>query len=558
MKSIQTKLIALILSSILLSSFVVGSAGLLTSSRVVEENSAYIMNLLSQGKAQDINALLSRIEQSVNSLASYASGELDSAAAIKTDDGYVDAYTKRLLPVAINAANYTEGALAVYLRYNPKFTSPTSGFLWRRTSADGNFKALTPTDFSRYHPDDTEHVGWYYIPVKNGCPTWMGPYLNKNIKTEMISYVIPLFADREIVGVIGMDIDFGVIRDIVDDVQVYQSGFAFLTDTQGDILYHKDFPAGTPLSGIDPSFASGSLQKNDNGPLLSYQWRSQEHLAAFCGLSNGMRLAVSAPASEIGAAKNRLYIQMVISCAAISAIFLLAAVLFARRLIRPLRELTVAAQKIAEGDLSISLSCNTKDEVGVLTESFRTTVRKLQKYINYINGLAYRDGLTGVKNKTAYQEAVKRLEEQIHTDRPAFAVVVLDLNGLKEVNDTCGHDFGDILIIDASRLICKSFPHSPVFRVGGDEFVVILSGSDFEQYPQLLKHFGQAVDDHNRNARPGSHISIARGIAIFNSTSDLTFGDVFKRADNAMYQNKAAMKQHPEDQTESQTEKTEA
>lgn len=185
-------------------------------------------------------------------------------------------------------------------------------------------------------------------------------------------------------------------------------------------------------------------------------------------------------------------------------------------------------------------------------------MRQLQKYINYINGLAYRDGLTGAKNKTAYQEAVKRLEEQIHTGLPSFAVMVLDLNGLKEVNDTYGHDFGDMLIIDASRLICKSFPHSPVFRVGGDEFVVILSGGDFEQYLQLLKRFGQAVDEHNRNVRPGSHISIARGIAIFNSTSDLTFGDVFKRADNAMYQNKATMKLHPEDRPENQTENTEA
>ena len=76
------------------------------------------------------------------------------------------------------------------------------------------------------------------------------------------------------------------------------------------------------------------------------------------------------------------------------------------------------------------------------------TVNHLQKYINYINGLAYRDGLTGVKNKTAYQETVIRLEEQTRIGRPQFAVVVFDINGLKEINDTNGHDFGDMLIID--------------------------------------------------------------------------------------------------------------
>ena len=543
MKSIQTKLVVMILSSILLSSIVIGSVGLVHSSRVVAEDSERIMHLMSQGKAQDINALLSRIEQSVNTLAAYAAEQLDDTDAFKSDDAYVNDYTKLLLPVAVNAAGNTEGALSVYVRYNPQFTSPTSGFFWSRTRLDGHFQELAPTDFSKYHIGDAEHVSWYYTPIQNGRATWMAPYLNENINVEMISYVVPLFVNQEIVGVVGMDIDFGVIRNIVDGVQIYESGFAFLTDGQGHILYHKDVPRNTPLRDISQTLEREFLLGSGKGPLISYQWKDEGNLAAFCRLLNGMTLAVTAPESEIGAAKKRLYIQILLSCAAIAAVFLVVTISVARKISRPLKELTVAAQKIAGGDLSISLTCRTKDEVGILTESFKTTVQQLQKYIAYINGLAYRDGLTGVKNKTAYQEAVKRLEEQIRTARPEFAVVVLDLNGLKEVNDTYGHDFGDIMIIDASRLICQSFPHSPVFRIGGDEFVVILEGEEYGQYPRLLDCFEKTVAEHNQEAKKGRHISIARGIAVFGSISDLSFGDVFKRADNAMYQNKAAMKQ---------------
>ena len=156
--------------------------------------------------------------------------------------------------------------------------------------------------------------------------------------------------------------------------------------------------------------------------------------------------------------------------------------------------------------------------------------------------IANRDAMTGVKNKTAYQEAERLMEDRMRTGRPEFAVVVLDINGLKYINDTYGHDFGDMLIVDACRLICKTFKHSPVYRIGGDEFAVILENDDLKSYPVLLEDFEKGMAEHNQTARPDSHLSIARGIAVYNSQSDLVFANVFKRADDAMYQNKAAIK----------------
>lgn len=126
--------------------------------------------------------------------------------------------------------------------------------------------------------------------------------------------------------------------------------------------------------------------------------------------------------------------------------------------------------------------------------------------------------------------------------RPEFAVVVMDINGLKLVNDAYGHDFGDMLIINACRIICNSFQHSPVFRIGGDEFVVILEKADYEIYAELLANLQTNIDAHNQHARESTQISIARGIAAYESATDLVFANVFKRADDCMYQNKAAMK----------------
>ena len=277
--------------------------------------------------------------------------------------------------------------------------------------------------------------------------------------------------------------------------------------------------------------------------LFSYQWQGVQKELSFRSLVNGMRLALTAPKSEIDAAKNSLIFQISIAGLCICAVSVLLTVLLTRKIIKPLRELNDAAKKIAEGDLSIALTKQTKDEVGMLAESFQQTVNHLQKYVNYINGLAYRDSMTGVKNKTAYDEMAKKIEEKMRTEQPEFAVVVFDINGLKQVNDNFGHDFGDILIIDCSKLICKSFKRSPVYRIGGDEFVVILENDDLEHYQERLEDFQREIEEANRTSNVGFKISIARGIAIYNSGTDLVFANVFKRADEAMYQNKQIMKQ---------------
>lgn len=545
MKSIQTKFILLILGCILLSSSVIGGAGILHAKHVIDRDSAKIMNILCAQKAQEINALLSRIQQSVKTLAAYATGQLESVERLKTDGEYLKNYTRRLETVAINAADNTEGAMAVYVRFNPEFTPPTSGLFWSKTTLNDSFRQLVPTDFSGFNPSDVEHVGWYYLPIKNRKATWMPPYLNKNINVQMISFVIPLYMDNQIVGVVGMDIDFRVITDIVRGMRIYENGYAFLTDNAANIMYHREFELGTPLASTDgalrpvvleiPSGTSGSS-------LFSYKWREEDKRMAFRTLSNGMRLALTSPVSEIDAARNDLTLQICIALVAIATFSVLLTVFMTSRLTKPLRELNEAAKKIAAGDLSINLTQQTKDEVGTLAKSFQQTVEHLQKYINYINGLAYRDSLTGVKNKTAYLDAESRFEELMRLGRPEFAVVVLDINGLKTINDTYGHDFGDMLIISASRIICKTFQHSPVYRIGGDEFAVILEKNDYDHYPELLKQLQEETDRYNRSARADTQVSIARGIAVYNSETDLVFANVFKRADDAMYQNKAAMK----------------
>lgn len=547
MRSVKTKVIVLVLGCIILSSVATGGASILNSKKVVTRDSAEIMNLICADSANQINVLLSNIEQSVNTLSVYTLDSLHDISRFKSEGEYVKQYSENLLRVAINAAKNTQGACTVYIHYNPEFTDPESGIFCGKDEERAEFVALAPTNLSIYDPTDTEHVGWFYEPAKNKKGTWMKPYFNKNIQLEMISYVVPFYIEDELIGVVGMDIDFAIIQDIAADMKVYDTGYAFLTDNEANIAYHKDLARGTNLKQYNRAEfwkMAETIQANESSgeKLIEYLYMKDEKKAAFRSLVNDMRLVLTAPTSEIDKQANELIIQIAISILLVIALGVIVAIIFTRRMVRPLIELNEAAKKIAAGDLKVSITYKSKDEVGTLAESFRQTAVHLQKYISYINELAYRDSLTGVKNKTAYSEIVEKMDEEIRLKRPQFAVVVFDVNGLKRINDTLGHDFGDILIMNSSKLICKVFKRSPVYRIGGDEFVVLLENHDYDYYQELLEHFEIETNEFNRSTLNELKISIARGIALYAEGTDLSFIDVFKRADNAMYCNKAEMK----------------
>ena len=154
--------------------------------------------------------------------------------------------------------------------------------------------------------------------------------------------------------------------------------------------------------------------------------------------------------------------------------------------------------------------------------------------------MAYTDSLTGVKNKHAYFEAESSLDERISNGTvDGFSVIVFDLNDLKVINDTKGHDEGDMYIKDACRLICTTFTHSPVFRVGGDEFVVILEGSDFEKRQELLSGFNSRIEDNLANGK----FVVASGISDYKKDVDDCYQPVFDRADKKMYERKYILKE---------------
>ncbi len=155
--------------------------------------------------------------------------------------------------------------------------------------------------------------------------------------------------------------------------------------------------------------------------------------------------------------------------------------------------------------------------------------------------LARRDELTGIKNKYAYKELEETIQGNMDhgLDYLPYALIVCDANDLKKINDTMGHVAGDEYLKAAAKLLCYTFVHSPVFRIGGDEFAVFLRGNDYYKRNELMEKLRNQVLE---NQKAGNGVVLASGISEYNPKTDTVVSEVFERADKAMYENKRKLK----------------
>ena len=213
-----------------------------------------------------------------------------------------------------------------------------------------------------------------------------------------------------------------------------------------------------------------------------------------------------------------------------------------KRYIKPLQDLHGAVDKVRKGDYKFQIEAKRDDEIGDLTKAFSVMVSALAEKNRMISAMAFTDGLTCVKNSNAYRDIEKRIEKQIKDGTAKFAIVMLDVDKLKMINDNLGHESGDRAIIGSCYSLCKGFSHSPVFRVGGDEFVAIAEGNDYEQRYEIYEKLR-----NNQITVKNTKYDYSVGMATFEPGVDQSFKDVFARADQEMYLNKKAKRRYEQD-----------
>ena len=554
MHSIRTKIMAVTIAAVLTSILALGGLGILSIRKDSDQTALEKMNLISENMQQRLDAYFTTQQLSVDMAGRIAKDSLKGlnfmlfSASLSPEeqrelDAGIAAHCEAVEHAFSAIAGNTDGVVTYYYCINAELGSNEHGFFWSRMGG-GDFVKQADLNSNDLDINDLEHTTWYYTPLKVGGPTWVGPYPAHYLNEELtLSYVVPIYYSGFLIGVMGMDILFETITQQLDTLRVYDTGHVYLMERNGDILYHPELPRGTTLAILgDKVFDSEILKHSSNGnELIRYTLNGVEKQLSFSTLRNKMKIGVTVPVSEITASQRRLSLVILMVAIAILAVFSVIILVLVRALTRPLLNLASASQQLSDGNYDVRLDYAGQDEVGTLTRTFQQMRDHLRYYIDDLNSRVYTDAMTGIRNKGAFTIRTNQLNNEIEKGEkpPEFGIILFDCNNLKKINDQYGHERGDIYLKTACQLICRIFAHSPVFRLGGDEFCVILQQDDYQKREELIGLFDRMARVRNSaDVNPWEKISVAHGLAVFRPGEDQSADQVLSRADKAMYEHK--------------------
>ena len=542
MHSIRTKIALLNVISIILAILVAATISSVYVANFGHQSVEQSLELLCVTGKNNINYYLKSVEQSVNTVSSLIDQDLDSIDESDFNAGFSKHIEEARVFFRESSEN-TNGVLTYYYRIDPSISDVTNekGF-WYTNLDNKGFVEHEVTDIS----DDKNECIWFYTPKNSGQPVWLSPYVTDNLDAIVISYNVPVYRHNDFVGVVGIEISYHTLGEQIKNIKVLESGFAYIIeDSDGSIIYHPYIDILSMPEEQRPSMPQGFFADFSKGQQhLTYTFEGVTKHAHWLHLTNNMSIVVCVPAGEIDGTWRGIVGQIALGGALTVLVIATITILLSRRLTKPLKELTLAAEEINKGNYDVELHSKRNDEIGVLTTTVNKLIDNLGTYIGDLNNLAYSDALTSVKNKSSFDIALNELQDRIDKKEDVkFAIAMFDCDGLKEINDKYGHDKGNVFLKNSSILMSKIFSHSDIYRIGGDEFVSILFGEDYENREELKKQFFDQSKEISKAAKKDyEKINVSIGIASFDKEIDAYAEDVLVHADHLMYQNKRERK----------------
>ena len=376
MRSIRTKIAAVTIGAVIITMMIAAAFGVVAIRSTGVSSAERMLLLLCEAGQKNLDASLLDVEQNVQTLSAYVAADLDGL-----DDRALQAHLDRVSDFFRKVLYKTNGVMTYYYRIDPAVSSEVKGFWFVHTDGEG-FEPHEVTDITLYDTEDTSRLVWFTVPKATGKSIWLPPYITDNLDARVISYNTPVYLGDRFVGVIGIELDYTFLAELVDNITLYESGYAFINDAEGNLVYHPhmDVASMETLPAIPEGIVS-------EAPIARYRYEGTEKMAVSLPLCNGDRLNVSVPVKELNAPWQRWVKMIVIVFAVLLAAFIAFMARFTRKITKPLRELTKVAEQIGEGNYDHTLTYDENDEIGVLTRTFSRVTANLKTYISDLNAL---------------------------------------------------------------------------------------------------------------------------------------------------------------------------
>lgn len=540
-QSLQTTLTLLVLSSVVSIVLLIGSSTFLFLVSYQKASNAIILNERCQREASVLELHFNSLRQSVNAIATYARnnafGHLNDLAG---SPDFLLRYQDSLDKLLDVAANNTQDVLISYYALNSDYLPGVPGTWLTRKSADLPFQKMPVPDHRLF--DGINQSGWWYVPERARKAVFFGPYFSAHANRLVLTYAVPIYEQGICICVAGISFDYRTMATYLDAINEMK-GHAILLDDADNIIYAPDMEIGTPLFAQIPGLVSIKDFPGGSGDkLVPFKQDGKRMSAAYRRLSNGMGLLLVVPDSSLYGESNLLGIRILLIMALTLAVAGFTSFSKLKRLFPPLNELNEAMTHMNGETTDLTLPESGNDEIGQLTDAIKYMAGKLETYLHFVNQMAYTDSLTGAGNKLAFTNVVKHLDEQARKDSSfSYTVVFFDVNNLKFINDTFGHMQGDRYLLGVYKLLRSIFPNSPIYRIGGDEFILLPQEEELVEIEGKLAKLEAEVSGRSEAPLWTDRLSVAWGKANFIQGLDTSFDSVFQRAEQAMYERKRQM-----------------
>ena len=238
--SIRFRFLATVILAMLAITVFIGGLSIYEVDSYIQDQSKGFVEATCVNEGEQINSSLKSMEKSVKIMESYLMEFFESEDDVADRELQKKVITSAdLMFYDVTKHTSATNAVSYYFRLDPAISDGKTGLFYSKLNGTGEFVSFEPTDLSIYDKSDVEHVGWFWQPFEAQQPVWMKPYYNQNNNVLMISYVIPMYYGETFIGVVGMDFDYMALEKQVQEIQIYENGFAHLEMDGAVISNHR-------------------------------------------------------------------------------------------------------------------------------------------------------------------------------------------------------------------------------------------------------------------------------------------------------------------------------
>ena len=398
MRKISSKIVAAIIACSFTISLILGTVSILKSTEFIKKEAVEKLVFMSESHANKCSEIFNGYDATLKTVVSGAVAAFDLEKFDYGNVEYLDEFEKDMDFVIKQVAQTSEGVQGVYFTINPElgWAGKVHEIWYVDEGGDGTFERRDSDQDGSYiewFTPDNEDMAWYYEAIEEGKSSWSDPYEEVALNNlSVVSHITPVYKDGVLLGVMGMDIKVNNLKDTIENIKVYDTGYAFLLNSKFDVLIHPSFNEKDNFKTVHNGALeciTEEMEKNNSG-FIEYEFEGEDKILGFSHLYNGWIVAMAPPANEIFAPVKSFTVLLAILIVLGIIISCIVAMYMGRVIVKPILNTTELANKTANLDLaydsSYEILLKYKDETGIIAKSLFDARKEFRKLIASIKG----------------------------------------------------------------------------------------------------------------------------------------------------------------------------